>query len=121
MGVFRFTSAFLAGAALTASPAFTQDAPPVAESAATAKVDAGQAAAEPAQADAQAPTGDFMLDFSLAGVTDYRFRGIKRDWSIGVSADVVGFTVGANYVEAGHIGAEPLGKGRFLLSPTRSF
>lgn len=259
MRIFRFTSAFMAGVALTASPAFAQDAPPSAESAATAKVDAGQAAAEPAQTDAEAPTGNFALDFSLTGVTDYRFRGIslsnkkpaiqpsltlshgsgfyvgtwlsntadnggddlevdfiggwgkalgpidfdvnatyyyypgaqsldyvefistashtfgqltlgttfaytpkqgdaapsrglygavnaayaipktpltvsgsfgiednaffqnKRDWSIGVSADVVGFTVGASYVKAGHIGAEPLGKGRFLLSLTRSF
>ena len=57
MRVFRFTSAFLAGVTLTASPAFTQDVPPA----------------------------------------------------------------GASYVEAEHIGAEPLGKGRFLLSPTRSF
>ena len=121
MRVFRFTSAFLAGVALTASPAFTQDAPPAAESATTAKVDAGQAAAEPGQTDAKAPTGNFALDFSLAGVTDYAFIKNKRDWSIGVSADVVGFTVGANYVKAGHIGAEPLGKGRFLLSLTRSF
>ena len=111
MRILISTAALLASAALTAAPAMAQDVPPAAASASAAKVDAGQAAAEPAQADAQAPTGDFMLDFSLAGVTDYRFRGIKRDWSIGVSADVVGFTVGANYVEAGHIGS--LDGGRF--------
>ena len=259
MRVFRFTSALLAGVALTASPAFAQDAPPAVESGTTAKVDAGQAAAEPAPTDAEAPTGDFTLDFDLTGVTDYRFRGIslsnkkpafqpsltlshssgfyvgtwlsntadnggadlevdliagwgktlgpidfdinatyyyypgtdsldyveiistashtfgqltlgttfaytpeqgdaapsrglygavnadyaipntpltvsgsfgiednaffknKRDWSIGVSADVVGFTVGASYVKAGNVGGEPLGKGRFLLSLSRSF
>ena len=260
MRVLKLTAAVLAGATLTAAPAFAQDTP-AAESAATAKVDAGQAAAEPAKTDAEAkaPTGDFTLDFTLSGVTDYRFRGIslsnkkpafqpsvtlshrsgfhvgtwlsnvadnggddlevdlvggwgktlgpidfdinatyylyprahalnyvefittashtfgqltigttfaytpkqsdaapkrglygavnaafaipktpltvsgsfgiednafyrnKRDWSIGVSADVIGFTIGASYVEASHSGGDPLGRGRFLLSLSRSF
>ena len=259
MRVSKLTLAFTAGVALTAVPAFAQDASPPAESVATAKVDAGQAAAEPAKTDAEATTGDFELDVTLVGVTDYRFRGIslsnkkpafqpsvtlshssgfyagawasnvadnggddveidfiggwgktlgpidfdinatyyvypgtdsldyvefistashtigqltlgttfaytpeqgdaapsrglygavnaayaipkttltvsgsfgiednaffnnKRDWSVGVSADVVGFTVGASYVKAGNIGGDRLGKGRFLLSLARSF
>ena len=260
MRVLKLTAALLAGATLTATPAFAQDTP-AAESAATAKVDAGQTAAEPAKTDAEAeePTGDFTLDFTLSGVTDYRFRGIslsnkkpafqpsvtlshssgfhvgtwlsnvadnggddlevdliggwgktlgpidfdinatyylyprahalnyvefittashtfgqltigttfaytpkqsdsapkrglygavnaafaipktpltvsgsfgiednafyrnKRDWSIGVSADVIGFTIGASYVKASHIFGDPLGRGRFLLSLSRSF
>ena len=260
MRVFRLTAAVLAGTVLTASPAFAQDAsPPAAESAATAKDQAGQAISPPATTETEEPTGDFELDFTLSGVTDYRFRGIslsdkkpafqpsvtlshssgfhvgtwlsntaenggddieidfiggwgkalgpidfdinatyyvypgaselnyvefistashtvgdltvgttfaytprqgdaaptrglygainaayaipktpltvsgsfgiednaffdsKRDWSIGVSGDVIGFTVGASYVKASHIGGEPLGRGRFLLSLSKSF
>lgn len=247
--------ALLAGA--SATPLLAQEAPPAAQSGTAAKVDAGQAAAEPAAT--EAPTGDFTLDFTAAGVTDYRFRGIsltnkkaafqpsvtlthtsglyvgtwasnvapnggddvevdliagwgktlgpidfdvnatyyvypgadsldyvefistashtvgaltigttfaytpkqddavpkrglygavnaafaipqtpltvsgsfgiednafyskKRDWSLGVSADVAGFTIGASYVKATRINSDPLGKGRFLLSLSRSF
>ena len=253
----RQVIALLAGTSLFATPLFAQDAPPAAASGTAAKVDAGQAAAEPAKP--EAPKGDFTLDIGLAGVTDYRFRGIsltnkkaafqpsvtlthssgfhvgswlsnvapnggenvevdfiggwgktlgpidfdvnatyyyypgahpldyvefistashafgpltlgttfaytpkqgsvvpsrglygavnaafaipktpltvtgsfglednafysnKRDWSIGVSADVAGFTIGASYVKASHIFSDPLGKGRFLLSLSRSF
>lgn len=254
---FQLTMALLAGAATIPMPLHAQEAPPAATSATAAKVDAGQAAAEPAKA--EEPQGDFTLDFTAAGVTDYRFRGIslsnkkvafqpsvtlthasgfhvgtwasnvaandgddievdfiggwgktlgpidfdvnatyyvypgagslnyvefistashefgaltigatfaytpkqgdaapsrglygainaafaiphtpltvagsiglednafysnKRDWSLGVSADVAGFTVGASYVKASHAYSDPLGKGRFLLSLSRSF
>ena len=55
------------------------------------------------------------------GIEDNAFYRNKRDWSIGVSADVIGFTIGASYVKASHIYSDPLGKGRFLLSLSRSF
>lgn len=257
MRTIRLTIALLAGATLTATPLLAQEAPPAASSATAAKVDAGQAAAEPAKAEEAA--GDFTLDFGIAGVTDYRFRGIsltnkkaafqpsvtlthssgfhagvwgsnvaandgddlevdliagwgktigaidfdinatyyvypgaqdldyvefistashafgpltlgatfaytpkqgdnvptrglygavnaafaipktpltvsgsiglednafysnKRDWSLGVSADVAGFTIGGSYVKATRINRDPLGRGRFLLSVSRSF
>ena len=36
------------------------------------------------------------------GIEDNAFYDNKRDWSIGVSGDVLGFTVGAAYVDSGH-------------------
>lgn len=257
MRTTRLTIALLAGATLTATPLFAQEAPPAASSATTAKVDAGLAAAEPAKS--EEPTGAFTVDFSVTGVSDYRFRGVsltnkkaaiqpsitithesgfhggvwasnvaenggddiefdfiagwgktigtvdfdinatyyvypgaqdldyvefistasrafgpltlgatfaytpkqgdnvptrglygavnaafaipktpltvsgsvglednafysnKRDWSVGVSADVAGFTIGGSYVKATRINRDPLGRGRFLLSVSRSF
>ena len=65
----------LAAAALVASPAVAQDVPPAATSGTAAKVDAGQAAAEPAKA--EAPPADFSLNLTIGGVSDYRFRGIS--------------------------------------------
>ena len=55
------------------------------------------------------------------GLEDNVFYSNKRDWSVGVSADVAGFTIGGSYVKASHINSDPLGKGRFLLSVSRSF
>ncbi len=257
MRILISTAALLASAALIAAPAMAQDVPPAAASASAAKVDAGQAAAEPAKA--EQPAAPFSLQFAIAGVSDYRFRGIslsnkkaaaqpsvtlthssgfhvgawatnitpndgddlevdliggwgkslgpivfdinatyyvypgthglnyveiistashafgnltigttlaytpkqgtaapsrgvygainaayaipktpltltgsfglednafydnKRDYSLGVSAAVAGFTVGGAYIKAGHTGGDPLGKGRFVLSVSRTF
>ena len=55
------------------------------------------------------------------GIEDNAFYRNKRDYSIGVAADVVGFTVGANYVKASHTGGDPLGHGRFVLTLAKSF
>ena len=55
------------------------------------------------------------------GIEDNAFYKNKRDYSIGVAADIAGFTVGANYVKASHIDHDPLGKGRIVLSLSRSF
>lgn len=55
------------------------------------------------------------------GIEDNAFYHNKRDYSIGMSADVIGFTVGANYVKASHTDHDPLGKGRIVLSLSKSF
>ena len=65
----------LAAIALVASPAVAQDVPPAATSGTVAKGDAGQAAAEPAKA--EAPPADFSLNLTAGGVSGYRFRGIS--------------------------------------------
>ena len=55
------------------------------------------------------------------GIEDNAFYRNKRDYSIGASADFIGFTVGANYVKATHTDHDPLGNGRVILSISRSF
>lgn len=55
------------------------------------------------------------------GIEDNAFYDSKHDYSIGVAADVIGFTIGANYVKATHSFHDPLGKGRIVLSISRSF
>ena len=55
------------------------------------------------------------------GIEDNAFYGNKHDYSIGLSADVIGFSIGANYVKATHTDNDPLGKGRIVLSISRSF
>lgn len=55
------------------------------------------------------------------GIEDNAFYHNKRDWSLGVAADFLGFTIGANYVKASHIDSDPLGRGRLVLSLTKSF
>lgn len=55
------------------------------------------------------------------GIEDNAFYKNKRDYSIGVAADIAGFTVGANYVKAGNIDGDRLGKGGVVLSLSRSF
>ena len=65
----------LAAIALVASPAVAQDVPPAATSGTVATDHAGQAAAEPAKA--EAPPAGFSLNLTADGVSDYRFRGIS--------------------------------------------
>ena len=55
------------------------------------------------------------------GIEDNGFYRNKRDWSLGMAAELIGFTVGANYVKASHTGGDPLGRGRFVLSLSKSF
>ena len=45
----------------------------------------------------------------------------KLDWSLGVTADVLGFTVGASYVDTSHTGGNPLGDATAVLSISRTF
>ena len=68
-----YLMATVASAVLIATPALAQDAAPDAPS----KVEAGQNAAPPAEPAAEAPKGPFTLEINLAGVSDYRFRGIS--------------------------------------------
>ena len=72
--------AALALASLGAAPALAQDAPAPAD--AGDKVDAGQNVAKAddtaaAAEEAEEPAKPFTFEFDLAGVTDYRFRGIS--------------------------------------------
>ena len=55
------------------------------------------------------------------GIEDNAFYSNKRDWSVGLSADVVGFSVGAAWVDTGHVNGDPLGKGRAVFSVSRTF
>ena len=55
------------------------------------------------------------------GIEDNGFYDNKHDYSIGVSGEVIGFTVAAAYIRADHTGGDPNGKGRVVLSLSRSF
>ena len=55
------------------------------------------------------------------GLEDNAFYSNKRDYSVGISAVVAGFTVGGAYVKAGHTGGDPNGKGRLVFSISRTF
>ncbi|MEO7634488.1 MAG: TorF family putative porin [Sphingomicrobium sp.] len=76
IGPMMYGAALIA-AGLSATPALAQDAPPADAPAATeTKADAGQNVAKPAE-DAEEPTKPFTFELGLAGVSDYRFRGIS--------------------------------------------
>jgi uncharacterized protein (TIGR02001 family) len=45
----------------------------------------------------------------------------KLDWSIGVTAAVKGFTLGASYIDTSHTGRNPLGSPTAVLSISRTF
>ena len=66
------------------------------------------------------PKTAFSINGSF-GIEDNAFYHNKRDYSVGVAAAFSGFTVGANYVKASHIDGDPLGKGRFVLTLSKSF
>ena len=66
------------------------------------------------------PKTPLTLNGSI-GLEDNAFYNDKLDYSIGAAIDVVGFTIGANYVKASHTGGDPLGRGRFVLSLIKSF
>lgn len=56
------------------------------------------------------------------GIEDNAFYDKKRDWSIGVNADVgSGFTLGAAYVDTGRTGGDPLGKPTVVFSLSKAF
>lgn len=55
------------------------------------------------------------------GIEDNGFYSNKRDWSVGLAADVAGFSVGAAWVDTGHVNGDPLGKGRAVFSISRTF
>lgn len=55
------------------------------------------------------------------GIEDGAFGDKKKDWSLGVTADVAGFTLGAAYVDTAHTGGDPLGKATAVISISKSF
>ena len=56
------------------------------------------------------------------GIEDNAFYDKKRDWSLGLNADVgSGFTLGAAYVDTGRSGGDPLGKPTVVFSLSKSF
>ena len=60
--------------------------------------------------------------FSVAGSIGYEdgaFGDKKKDWSLGVTADVAGFTVGASYIDTKRGG--PLGDATAVFSLSKSF
>ena len=54
-------------------------------------------------------------------IEDNAFYDNKRDWSLGFSADVLGFSLGAAYVGTSHTGGDPLGDDAIVLSLGRAF
>jgi uncharacterized protein (TIGR02001 family) len=60
--------------------------------------------------------------FSLAGSVGYEdgaFGDKKKDWSLGVTADVAGFTLGASYIDTKRGG--PLGDATAVFSISKAF
>jgi uncharacterized protein (TIGR02001 family) len=56
------------------------------------------------------------------GIEDNAFYDKKKDWSIGLNADVgAGFTVGGAYVDTAHSGGDPLGKPTVVFTLSKSF
>ena len=55
------------------------------------------------------------------GLEDNGFYDNKKDYSVGVSADVLGFTVGLSYVDTARTGGDPLGGATALLSISKTF
>lgn len=53
------------------------------------------------------------------GYEDGAFGDNKKDWSLGVSADVAGFTIGASYIDTARGG--PLGDATAVFSISRDF
>ena len=59
------------------------------------------------------PDSPFTLTASF-GIEDNAFYHRKRDWSLGIAAEVEGFTLGLSYVDTARTGGDPLG-GRGLV------
>lgn len=55
------------------------------------------------------------------GIEDNAFYDNKRDWSVGIAAEVFGFSLGAAYVDTSHTGGDPLGKAGIVVSISRAF
>lgn len=55
------------------------------------------------------------------GIENGAFASAKRDWSVGVTADVAGFTLGASYVDTARSGANPLGSPAAVFTISRVF
>ena len=55
------------------------------------------------------------------GIENGAFATAKRDWSLGVNADVAGFTIGAAYVDTARAGLGSLGKPAAVVSISRVF
>lgn len=56
------------------------------------------------------------------GIEDNAYYDNKRDWSLGVNADVgSGFTLGAAYVDTARTGGDPLGKAGVVVTLSKSF
>ena len=55
------------------------------------------------------------------GIEDNGFYRNKRDWSVGLSGEVLGFSLGAAYVDTAHTERDPLGKAGIVLSISRAF
>lgn len=56
------------------------------------------------------------------GLEDNIYYNWKRDWSIGLAADVgAGFSLGAAYVDTSRTGGDPLGKAGVVISLSKAF
>jgi uncharacterized protein (TIGR02001 family) len=68
------------------------------------------------------PIGETGIALTASfGIEDNAFYDNKRDWSLGVSAEVFGFSLGAAYVDTSHTGGDPLGKAGVVVSIGRAF
>jgi uncharacterized protein (TIGR02001 family) len=55
------------------------------------------------------------------GIENGAFAAAKRDWSLGINADIGGFTLGLAYVDAARTGGNRLGEAGALVSISRAF
>ncbi|HVF82631.1 MAG TPA: TorF family putative porin [Sphingomicrobium sp.] len=62
----------------------------------------------------------FTLTASF-GIEDNAFYDKKRDWSLGINADVEGFAVGLAYVDTSRTGGDPLGRRGLVFSLSKAF
>lgn len=60
-------------------------------------------------------TGSFGIEDGAFGADN------KNDWSVGISADIKGFTVGASYVDTSRTGGNPLGSAAAVFSISKTF
>lgn len=68
------------------------------------------------------PLGESGLSLTASfGVEDNAFYDHKRDWSIGLAGELLGFSLGAAYVDSSHRFQDPLGKATLVLSISRAF
>lgn len=68
------------------------------------------------------PLGDSGIALTASyGIEDNAFYDNKRDWTLGVSAEVLGFSLGAAYVGTSHTDGDPLGDDGVVLSVSRAF
>lgn len=73
-------------------------------------------------ASAEVGIPDTPLTFAGSiGVEDGAFGNNKVDWSLGVSADIKGFTLGVAYIDTARTGGDPLGKATAVVSLSAAF